>query len=399
MNSQLIFDPLNRILWLMAIFLILICGVNFIIRIFQNERRDEKKILLGFSILFICLAIARFLSYVADFFLEGNYEFHSYYGNYSDPTSIFLSINNLAHVTWFIGITLYFFLFENATKRSYYILTITNLIFVILLFINQNLFLFFSSIDIIITFLFFIKFSNLSSKEFQMESSMALMGIILFWIGYFIEITAVREDALITSTFPSFLFIIGALLQFPYNLLKQALFTNSILFLSAIGFSLLFNGFSFVLLTIFSLALILYVFMLLYTVSRAVIIIKAGDIIDIEEISDERGELFDFLRLTNKMKKKKLTEEEITFYKEQKICLICKGKTKGFVLICSHCDVIYCKKCAEYLIDLENQCWACHEVLDPTKRVKNKKTTVSEEKVNIETISQKGRKTVKASKN
>lgn len=64
------------------------------------------------------------------------------------------------------------------------------------------------------------------------------------------------------------------------------------------------------------------------------------------------------------------SKEEITFYRERKICLVCKGKALGFnTFICPTCDALYCEKCARALILLENACWVCKGIIDPAKPV------------------------------
>ena len=64
----------------------------------------------------------------------------------------------------------------------------------------------------------------------------------------------------------------------------------------------------------------------------------------------------------------KITEEEITHYKEKKICLVCKGNIEGFNnYICPKCEVLYCEHCARTLIDLENLCWVCNTPMDESK--------------------------------
>ncbi|UCC19043.1 MAG: hypothetical protein JSV62_13190 [Promethearchaeota archaeon] len=63
-----------------------------------------------------------------------------------------------------------------------------------------------------------------------------------------------------------------------------------------------------------------------------------------------------------------ITEEEVTYYREQKICLVCKGKVGGFnAYICTGCDALYCENCARALSDLENSCWVCNEPIDKSK--------------------------------
>jgi hypothetical protein len=66
----------------------------------------------------------------------------------------------------------------------------------------------------------------------------------------------------------------------------------------------------------------------------------------------------------------KITEEEISFYREQQICLVCKNKISRMMYHCPKCDVLYCPKCVEALSNLENMCWVCNTPLDESKPVK-----------------------------
>ncbi|MFX1590079.1 MAG: hypothetical protein ACFFC1_18205, partial [Promethearchaeota archaeon] len=62
-----------------------------------------------------------------------------------------------------------------------------------------------------------------------------------------------------------------------------------------------------------------------------------------------------------------ITEEEITFHREKKICLMCKGELGGFMFMCKECNALYCGDCAQALSNLENLCWACNAPIDKTK--------------------------------
>ena len=63
-----------------------------------------------------------------------------------------------------------------------------------------------------------------------------------------------------------------------------------------------------------------------------------------------------------------ITEEEVTYYKEQKICMICKGKVSGFnIFLCPNCETIYHEECARALGDAENACWVCNKPIDKSK--------------------------------
>lgn len=95
------------------------------------------------------------------------------------------------------------------------------------------------------------------------------------------------------------------------------------------------------------------------------------------------GELF---RIT---RPRKITEEEVTFYKEKKICLVCKGSALKFTYICNNCEALYCSKCAEALSNRENQCWACDAPIDDSKPIKPQEPY--EEGVKIKPIKKKSK--------
>lgn len=84
---------------------------------------------------------------------------------------------------------------------------------------------------------------------------------------------------------------------------------------------------------------------------------------------------------------KKITEEEVSIYKEKKICLVCKGSASKFTYICNNCEALYCHKCAETLSNLENQCWVCDVPIDDTKPVKHQEP--NEKELEIKSIKEK----------
>jgi len=66
-----------------------------------------------------------------------------------------------------------------------------------------------------------------------------------------------------------------------------------------------------------------------------------------------------------------ITEEEVAFYREQKICLICRGKVGGFnIFLCTKCEALYHEDCAQRLSESENACWVCNEPIDKQKSTK-----------------------------
>ncbi|MHA2473781.1 MAG: hypothetical protein ACXAES_11165 [Promethearchaeota archaeon] len=59
-----------------------------------------------------------------------------------------------------------------------------------------------------------------------------------------------------------------------------------------------------------------------------------------------------------------ISEEEITFHKEKKICLVCKTNVSRVMYACPGCDALYCIKCSVSLSNLENACWVCNTPFD-----------------------------------
>ena len=89
----------------------------------------------------------------------------------------------------------------------------------------------------------------------------------------------------------------------------------------------------------------------------------------LEESDEKSSDFEEFIKLL-KSKPEKLTEKEITFYRERKICLICKGKVGRFLYMCPDCEALYCNSCAQALTKLENTCWVCNSPIDESKPVK-----------------------------
>ncbi|MFW9875211.1 MAG: hypothetical protein ACFFG0_19060 [Candidatus Thorarchaeota archaeon] len=86
-----------------------------------------------------------------------------------------------------------------------------------------------------------------------------------------------------------------------------------------------------------------------------------------KRLPKKKVKIEDSLFLLSEIKPGEITEEEVIFFREQKICLVCKGEVKGFNYICSECDALYCENCARTLSNLENACWVCNIPFDNTK--------------------------------
>ncbi len=82
-------------------------------------------------------------------------------------------------------------------------------------------------------------------------------------------------------------------------------------------------------------------------------------------------ELVERLRGSIDTEKKSITEEDLKASKEKRFCLVHKGPIEGYNYKCRKCGAFYCMKCYEALVDIENMCWSCDALLDPSKPAKD----------------------------
>lgn len=73
-----------------------------------------------------------------------------------------------------------------------------------------------------------------------------------------------------------------------------------------------------------------------------------------------------------------ISEEEVIFHRDRKICLVCKGSVIRVSYICPKCNALYCLNCSEVLSNQENMCWVCNEPLDESKPTKPHKIIYKE---------------------
>jgi hypothetical protein len=98
----------------------------------------------------------------------------------------------------------------------------------------------------------------------------------------------------------------------------------------------------------------------------------------ISDSLEEEDDVQDFLKVV--ANRRRISEEEVTVFREKKICLVCKGKILGFTFICE-CDALYCEKCARALSQLDNFCWACERPIDKSLPVKEQKKEVERDEI------------------
>ena len=108
MAYVMIWNPVERFLWGVAITLLLICGLIYGYRGTQREDRNERLILFGYSSLFFGWAFHRVVVFLWEIQLEGVYMQNDFYGIFDINNINFQIFKFWSLLIAYIGYFLYF---------------------------------------------------------------------------------------------------------------------------------------------------------------------------------------------------------------------------------------------------------------------------------------------------
>ncbi len=372
----LIFEPLERTLWLIAIVILLLCNLYYFFRSFKVEMITEKRVMMGFASFFLGLAFTRIFYFVSDFYLiGGNRDGHFYYADKNNPSEIAFIMLMFGNSSFLIGMTFLFFTVELVIKRTKYILTCCSALSIVLPFIDVMFVFILVPTYMFLYIAILLWFGRSSSFEFQTVSGLMITGGMLLLVGSFFYAMAVDETMslsmplIITPIFymAGALFIISPAFISPefYSrpLKKWIIFLVACIFVSILCLTLLISlGIDFWYFLAFLFGFFLFAFLSVFALFNVIKTTKSQ-----EAIQEQIDESQDILRIFTK--RRKLTEEEVSVSKEKKICLVCKEKLSRSIYLCPDCDALYCSRCAGALSSSENACWVCETPIDDSKPV------------------------------
>jgi len=381
----------------MAIAILIICGLQYIRLEKKKERFEEKSLLKGFGLMLICFGIAEIFYYLASFQIEVVNTGGVYYGNYNSVDSTYEFLTQWQYIITAIGFGLFFLGFELSTKRTYYLLSIMQFTLVTVLiftpyelstFLSNNFFFIIAAITGTIILFLLARWSPL---EFKAISVFLLLGVLFVVVASIFNASEVKaHNKPFFLYIPPIITILGAILAILPTVLDSKFFSKALLFWITVGVLLV--GF----LVFMTITMIMYSFPI-HFIAEVVIFTTVLFVMFLDIIKNIKKEMRrdSFTRSTDIeipiegksdinvlemfSKPRKLTEQEVTFHKEKKICLVCKGKVIRFNSFICECDALYCEKCARTLSDMENFCWVCGVALDDTKPIKSQE----EEQKNI----------------
>jgi hypothetical protein len=358
----------------------------------------EKNLLLGFGfLLFFGMALTHIFLYIGTLLIPGWYTGHAYYVNFDEnlPLGGVENIYLLASLFLnYIGSMFFILMFERAIKTTKYIfgsialiLTSISLIIIEFSIISTGFNLY------VMTFIIFW-LSIKSSKKLQLAAIFLIIGSSFGNLAIVIRIPIYVLG--IHPSFPLILILISGLFVFfpffvnietikEYKLILLWIFLIVVeFFIIVISVYIIFH-----LPILFALELILCVPLFLIWCILAIYKIykiateKPSKYLDATKESVEKRQ--DIIKAF--VKPKRVTEEEVSFSKEKKICLVCKGKLERKMYMCPDCSTFYCNKCSDTLSNLENACWVCETPFDKSKPVKLEEKET--EKVKVEKINHK----------
>lgn len=110
--------------------------------------------------------------------------------------------------------------------------------------------------------------------------------------------------------------------------------------------------------------MIIYIIIFIIVGALSVVSISSGLLIrrSRKKIKERDVEIFNLKQL-----KDEITEEDIAVYKEKHFCVVHRGPIEGYTYICPDCGTYYCINCLEAIKEIENKCWSCGIILDPSK--------------------------------
>ena len=375
----MIWTPLDRILWGIAIAALIMAGIQYIKRGKQYEGFNERITLYGFACLFFGFAVYKFLFCLAEFAIPGTFKNFAFYGDFTNLSQLTYDFFKLCIISYSIGSTMFILSFELTFKRIKYVLSLIGaiLIVIFIIFPSRTTLLLFQLIGFtyffIIIYLILFYLTKWAHQEFKTISFLLMFGITLLLIGFVLTDVVLVRYIWIPTYIPPVLIIFGVLIAISPMYIEPKLFSKALVVWVSIGMLALITAFALFLYMIYSGVPIAYLiivsvfnFILIFIFYKAIIMTKTPK----SYITSIETEVLRPDILSVFTKPQKITEEEVSISKEKKICLVCKNEISRENYICPECKAFYCMKCAQALANLENACWVCETPFDESKPVR-----------------------------
>ena len=218
MTDVALFNLIDRMLWGVAIAVLIICGLFFWYRAYLMEQKREKRLMLGFGALFMGFALTRIFFYLSDLTIKGDYTNHIFYGDISNVYQPIHSIlSKMGYISAFSSYLVFFIAFEYVLKKSKFILTfVTSLLVLIIAIlpfsISKSVTYISSLVFTVILIVVMLFLTKKSHPDFQIVPLAILIGTLIIFIGHMLDASMIRILELVPTVIPPILYIIGCII-------------------------------------------------------------------------------------------------------------------------------------------------------------------------------------------
>ncbi|MHA1148173.1 MAG: hypothetical protein ACTSR8_07990 [Promethearchaeota archaeon] len=390
--TQIIWTPLERVLWMLHISISLFGSVSYLKNAQRAENPNERRISLGFFLFMFLTSIGYIFIYLARFYQEGSFNGVAYVGTINDnlyPASIFIALGTSLY---YLGMVIFIFAVESVKKQYKYTITIlatfSFITTVIMRWLTPEISIIYTfAIGLLcLIFVFTFLYLTMSIPEVQNMTLFMLTGYIIIVIGAGFQLPESLETGLYPTELFPMLYIIGTIFMLlPLYIDADTFLKSKPVFFWGIFAVTATCMFSFALLFFFLTQIITYLIAIpgVFTLLLMIISLNLKSRRLRKENENLMREVKEDVNVLNVFARaKKMTEEEVSISKEKKIYLVCKGKVARYnIYICPECNSFYHQKCAKILESQENACWACEAPFNESIPVKLDKA--EEENISI----------------
>lgn len=393
----MIWDPIERLLWGVAITLLFLFGILLIKKRLSVDDKTERSLLTGNVGICIGYGLNSVFIYISDFLVPGSFNNFTYQGNYDLIDSTFMLLVKIAWIFLNLGRLVYLFEYERNILNTKYVITISLALFTVLVVIlpfetGKGMISIMYIVYSLVLLFINLRLAQKSKDEYRTIQFFVLIGIVLMGSGMIFSSMEMKHLNVLPLFISPMLFLFGCIIfalpsMVDFGQLKKCIKLASFLYFFLILIRIFFL-ISIVLkgtLTYLVLPNTIGLIFIIYISIHSRIIMKTSHTKQNEENISSMFNIY--------TRPKRFTEDEVYVSKEKNICLVCKNKLIRYnIYICPECATFYCENCAQTFSNLENACWVCETPFDESKPVRLPKK--AEDEITIEDINLKRNKKI-----
>ncbi len=270
MTEVMLWDPVVRGLWGVAITVLFMAGLQYLIKGRKREVKNERIMMYGFAAFLWSLTSSRIFFYVYEILMPGNFINGTFYGKYpvdeSELTIFLLIVGSCFDLSSLVRFTLFFLAFEIVMKRTKYIISITCFAYIVfyVFFVMVPSFMYymfqyeiipnyyenikswfmttwliFQAFCLVIVFLMCYYITKWSRLEFKGVTSLLAFGYLIIYNGLILGLNIKLLYGLAPLFLSPIIVIIGTLVFISPTIISPKFISRALNFWKILGISIL----------------------------------------------------------------------------------------------------------------------------------------------------------------